>query len=80
MAANVFRDALNGDLEPKWIEVWVYINMGKIYDMRGDRPRALTEYQKAANTGDDAYGAQAEARKYMQAPFPPKPGKPIARN
>ena len=28
-----------------------------------------TAYQKAANTGDDAYGAQAEAQKYIAEPF-----------
>ncbi len=69
LAANVFRDALNADLQPKWVEVWAYINLGKIYDMRGDRERALIQYQKAVNTGDDAYGAQADAKKYLQEPF-----------
>jgi aminopeptidase N len=69
LAANVFRDALNGDLDPKWIEVWSYINLGKIYDIRGDRQRALTQYQKAVNTGNDAFGAQGDAKKYLQEPF-----------
>jgi tetratricopeptide (TPR) repeat protein len=69
LAANVFRDSLNGDLEPKWVEVWAYINLGKIYDIRGDRDRALNQYQKAVNTGDDAYSAQAEAKKYLTEPF-----------
>jgi len=76
LAANVFRDALNGDLTPKWIEVWAYINLGKIFDIRGQRPRALAEYQKAVNTGDDAYGAQADAKKYLNEPFRRAPGKP----
>jgi len=75
LAANIFRDALNGDVEPKWVEVWAYINLGKIFDIRGDRPRALTEYQKAINTGDDAYGAQADAKKYLNEPFR-RTGKP----
>lgn len=68
-AANVLRDALNGDLKPKWVEVWAYLNLGKIYDIRGQRDRAVTEYQKALNTGDDSYGAQAEAQKYINEPF-----------
>lgn len=68
-AANVFRDGLNGDLKPTWVEVWTYVNLGKIYDIRGQRERAVTEYQKAVNTGDDAYGAQAEAQKYISEPF-----------
>ena len=68
-SANVFREVLNGDLMPRWIEVWAYVNLGKIYDIRGQRERAVTEYQKAVNTGDDAYGAQDEAERYINAPF-----------
>ena len=67
--ANVFREALNGDLEPRWVEVWAYVNLGKIYDIRGQRERAVTEYQKAVNTSDDAYGAQGEAEQYIANPF-----------
>jgi aminopeptidase N len=68
-AAKNFRDALNGDLKPKWIEVWSYINLGKIYDFRGDHDRAIPEYEKAIGTGDDAFGAQAYAQRYKQTPF-----------
>ncbi len=68
-AALQFQEALNGDLKPKWVEVWAYLNRGKIFDIRGQRERAVTEYQKAVNTGDDAYGAQAEAEKYLKEPF-----------
>lgn len=68
-AAQNFRNALNGDLKPKWVEVWSYINLGKIYDFRGDHERAIPEYQKAISTGDDAFGAQADAQKYITTPF-----------
>ncbi|HYK89142.1 MAG TPA: tetratricopeptide repeat protein [Acidobacteriota bacterium] len=68
-AANSFRDALNGDRDPKWIEVWCYIYIGKIYDILGQRQRALAEYNKALNTKDDTNGAQAEAKKWLNAPF-----------
>ncbi len=68
-ASGMFQEALNGDLKPKWVEVWAYINRGKIFDIRGQRERAVTEYQKAANTGDDSYGAKAEADKYVKEPF-----------
>lgn len=68
-AAKNFRDALNGDLKPKWVEVWSYINLGKIYDFRGDHERAIPEYQKAISTGDDAFGAQALAQQYVNTPF-----------
>ena len=69
-AVQLFRDSLNGDLNPKWLEVWAHINIGKIYDVRGgQRDRAIQEYQKAVNTGDDTYSAQDEAKKYLGAPF-----------
>jgi aminopeptidase N len=72
-AAQNFRNVLNGDMKPKWVEVWSYINLGKIYDSRGDHERAVSEYQKAISTGDDAYGAQGYAQKYITQPF--KPGQ-----
>jgi tetratricopeptide (TPR) repeat protein len=68
-AANSFRDALNGDRDPKWVEVWCYIYLGKIYDILGQRQRAMAEYTKAINTKDDTNGAQAEANKWLAAPF-----------
>ena len=68
-AANSFRDALNGDKDPKWIEVWSYIYLGKIYDILGQRQRAMAEYTKAINTKDDTNGAQAEANKWLATPF-----------
>jgi aminopeptidase N len=68
-AANSFRDALNGDRDPKWIEVWCYIYLGKIYDILGQRQRAMAEYTKAVNTKDDTNGAQAEANKWLATPY-----------
>ncbi len=68
-AANTFREALNRDKEPKWIEVWCYIYLGKIYDVLGQRQRAMAEYNKAINTKDDTDGAQAEAKRWLDAPY-----------
>jgi len=68
-AADSFRDALNGDRDPAWIEVWSYIYLGKIYDILGQRQRAMAEYTKAVNTKDDTNGAQAEAQKWLKEPF-----------
>ena len=68
-AANSFREALNGDIEPKWIEAWCYIHLGKIYDILGQRQRAMAEYTRAQNTGDDTNGAQAEAAKWLETPY-----------
>ncbi len=68
-AANSFREALNGDLDPQWIEVWCYINLGKIFDMAGQRDRALNEYQKALDTNDNTQGAQQIAQKHIEEPY-----------
>jgi tetratricopeptide (TPR) repeat protein len=65
-AANEFREVLNGDIEPKWTEVWAHINLGKIFDITGQRDRAVNEYNLAVRTRDDTQGAQEEAAKYLK--------------
>jgi tetratricopeptide (TPR) repeat protein len=68
-AANEFREALNGDLEPKWTEVWAHINLGKIFDITGQRERAVNEYNQAVRTRDNTQGAQEEAAKLLKQPY-----------
>jgi len=68
-AANSFREALNGDLDPKWIEVWAHINLGKVFDLLGQRERALREYQQALDTSDNTQNAQEIAQKLTQSPY-----------
>ncbi|MGH9718127.1 MAG: M1 family aminopeptidase [Candidatus Acidiferrales bacterium] len=68
-AANAFRSALGGDLDPKWTAVWSHIYIGKIYDLLGQRERAVNEYSLAEHTHDDTAGAQAEAAIYIKAPY-----------
>ncbi len=68
-AANEFREALQGDLEPKWVEVWAHINLGQIFDITSQRERAVNEYNLAIRTKDDTQGAQAEAAKYLKEPY-----------
>ena len=68
-AANSFREALNGDLAPKWTEVWSHIYLGKIFDVTGQRERAVNEYQQAVRTKDTTQGAQQEAQKYLKQPY-----------
>ncbi|HXI38889.1 MAG TPA: M1 family aminopeptidase, partial [Bryobacteraceae bacterium] len=68
-AANEFREALNGDLEPKWTEVWAHINLGKIFDITGQRERAVNEYQLAQRTRDNTQGAQDEVARYLKQPY-----------
>jgi tetratricopeptide (TPR) repeat protein len=68
-AANEFREVLNGDLEPKWTEVWAHINLGKIFDITGQRDRAVNEYQLAQRTRDNTQGAQDDVAKYLKKPY-----------
>jgi Peptidase family M1 domain len=70
-AAQSFRDALDGatDLTTKWTEVWSHIYLGRIYDIQGDRTRAVNEYSKAKQTADDTGGAQAEAEKSLKKAY-----------
>ena len=70
-AANAFRAALGGDLDPKWTEVWAHVYMGKIYDVLGQRERAVNEYNRAQHLKDDTAGAQAEAARYIKTPYNP---------
>jgi hypothetical protein len=77
-AANAFRAALGGDLDPKWTEVWGHIYMGKIYDVLGQRERAVNEYNLAQHSKDDTAGAQSEAARYMRTPYNPDNSAPPA--
>jgi tetratricopeptide (TPR) repeat protein len=68
-SANAYRESLNGDGEPRWTEVWSHLQLGKIFDVTGQRERAVNEYRQAIQTNDSTQGALDEARKYMQKPF-----------
>ncbi len=68
-AANSFRDALRGDGDPRWTEVWSHIELGRIFDVTGQRDRAVNEYRQAVQTNDNTQGAVNEARALMQAPY-----------
>jgi tetratricopeptide (TPR) repeat protein len=69
---NECREVLDGDLNPKWTEVWAHVNMGKIYDAIHARDRALNEYRVALRTKDNTRGALDEAKKYTETPYSPK--------
>ena len=68
-AANAFRAALGGDADPKWTEVWSHIYIAKIYDLLGQRERAINEYSLAQHLGDDTAGAQQEVARYIQKAY-----------
>ncbi len=71
-AANEFREALNGDNNPKWIEVWAHIYLGKVFDITGQRERAVNEYTQAQRTRDNTQGAQDEIQKFLKQPYSEK--------
>src|SRR6266567_8124278 len=68
-SANGYRDCLNGDGEPRWTEVWSHIQLGKIFDITGQRERATNEYRQAIQTNDNTQGALDEARRYLQKAY-----------
>jgi len=68
-AANAYRECLNGDGDPRWTEVWSHIQLGKIFDITGQRERAVNEYRQALQTNDNTQGAEDEARRYIQKPY-----------
>ena len=68
-AVNSYRDALRGDDEPRWTEVWSHIALGKIFDITGQRDRAVQEYRLAVQTNDNTQGAVNEARQWLGRPY-----------
>jgi aminopeptidase N len=68
-SANSYRDSLRGDGEPRWTQVWSHIGLGKIFDLTGQRDRAVQEYRLAVQTNDNTQGAVNEARLLLQKPF-----------
>jgi tetratricopeptide (TPR) repeat protein len=71
-ALDNFDAALNGTLKPSWIEVWARIKRGNAYDAQGERSRAVSEYNKAVQSGITYDNAQATAKKFLATPFDPK--------
>ena len=68
-SVNAYRDSLRGDGEPRWTEVWGHIALGKIFDITGQRDRAVGEYRLAVQTNDNTQGAVNEARQWLQKPY-----------
>jgi aminopeptidase N len=71
-ALDNLEASLIGNLKPSWIEVWAHIKRGNAYDAKGERNRAVAEYNKAISSGIDYDNAQAVAKKYLATPFDPK--------
>ena len=71
-ALDNFEAALQGTLKPSWIEVWARIKRGNAYDAKGERTRAVAEYNKAVQSGINYDNAQAVAKKFLATPYDPK--------
>ena len=68
-SANGFNAALKGDRQPKWTEVWSHIGLGKIFDVVGQRERAVNQYKLAEKTKDNTKGALDDAAQYLKSPY-----------
>jgi tetratricopeptide (TPR) repeat protein len=68
-SVNSYRDALRGDGEPRWTECWSHIALGQIFDITGQRDRAVAEYRLAVQTNDNTQGAVNEARQWLTKPY-----------
>ena len=64
--------ALAGTLQPSWIEVWAHIKKGNAYDAKGERNRAVAEYNKAVQSGINYDNALTVAKKFLATAFDPK--------
>lgn len=64
--------SLNGTLKPSWIEVWAHIKKGNAYDAKGERNRAVSEYNKAVQSGINYDNALSVAKKFLATPYDPK--------
>ena len=89
--ANAFREALQTVPDPgeKWVECWSHVYLGEIFDLLGQRERAVNEYSKARQTNDDTGGCQARAEQLLKKPYcdncvlqatpaTPEPAKPTS--
>jgi aminopeptidase N len=81
LALDNFQAALDAiSSKPAWIDAWAHIKRGNAYDAKGDRQRAVAEYNKALQTGSNYDNAQAVAKKFINTPFDPKAPAEQAQN
>jgi tetratricopeptide (TPR) repeat protein len=71
-AIDNFKAALAGNLRPTWIEAWARIKMGNAYDAKGDRARAVNEYNRALESDIDFDNSRKVAKTYLETPYDPK--------
>ncbi len=71
-AEDNLKAALAGSLKPAWVEAWAHIKLGNAYDGRGDRTRAVDQYNRAIDTGISYDNAAAAAKRYLATPYNPR--------
>jgi aminopeptidase N len=81
LALDNFQAAIDGiSSKAAWIETWAHIKRGNAYDAKGDRNKAVYEYNKAIQSGSNYDNAQAVAKKFISIPFDPKAPAEQAQN
>jgi len=72
-AANEFREALNGDLQPDWVEALSHVSLGAIFNLSGQFDLAENEYRLAQTLNRSALNATVDsvvARQFLQKTEP----------
>jgi aminopeptidase N len=81
LALDDFQAALDAaSSKPAWIDAWAHIKRGNAYDAKGDRAKAVNEYNKALQTGSNYDNAQSVAKKFLNTPYDPKATGEQAQN
>jgi len=81
LALDNFQAALDSvSSKPAWIDTWAHIKRGNAYDAKGDRQRAVAEYNKALQAGSNYDNAQPAAKKFINTPYDPKAAAEQAHN
>src|SRR5438270_5385633 len=69
-AANKFREALNGNLQPSWVEALSHVQLSAIFNLSGQFDRAENEYRLAERLNPPAAKADGTATPALQKTEP----------
>jgi tetratricopeptide (TPR) repeat protein len=67
-AVTHFTETLRISRDPRTL-AWAHIYLGRLYDTKPDRPKALDEYREALTVRDDRPDTKAAAEQGLKAPF-----------
>jgi tetratricopeptide (TPR) repeat protein len=67
-AIGDFQEVLDSSKDPRTL-AWSHIYLGRLYDIKDDRKKALTEYQAALTVRDAQPDTKAAAEKGLKEPF-----------